>query len=110
MAGNRKNPFPWILLGGGVLLIAIWLVGVFQNQRPRLVATSTPATVEQVQRVSLQDAKEAFDAGEAVFLDVRDSTSYSLSHIPGALLIPISDLTTRMGELDPKSWVIPYCT
>jgi hypothetical protein len=110
MIENRKRIFPWMLIGGGVLLVLAWLAGVFLNHLLETAATPTPASVGQVQRVSLQDAKNAFDAGTAVFLDVRDSSSYATSHIPGALLISINDLDTNMGKLNPKSWIIPYCT
>lgn len=83
---------------------------MFLNQQSAPVVTPSPASVDQVQRVSLMDAKAALDAGTAVFLDVRDGSSYAVSHIPGAVLIPITDLPTRMGELKPSDWIIPYCT
>jgi 3-mercaptopyruvate sulfurtransferase SseA len=111
MVENRKNPLPWILIVGGVLLLIMaGLAWVMLHQPVIPVTTSTPASVSQVQRVSLVDAKAAFDAKKAVFLDVRDSSSYVEGHIPGALSIPLSDLPNRKGELDPKLWIIPYCT
>ncbi len=110
MVKNHKNPFPWILIGGGVLIILAGLVWVVLNQPPAPMKTPTPNSVDQVKRVSLEDAKAAYDAGTAVFLDVRDSSSYHESHIPGARSIPVSELTNRLSELDPSSWIIPYCT
>jgi 3-mercaptopyruvate sulfurtransferase SseA len=110
MVDNRKNPYPWMLIGGGVLLILAGLVWVVLNQPPVPIKTPTPDSVEQVKRVLLEDAKAAYDAGTAVFLDVRDSGSYNVSHIPGALFIPVSDLTNRLSELKPSSWIITYCT
>jgi parvulin-like peptidyl-prolyl isomerase len=110
MAVIRKNPYPWMLFGGGVLLVLAGLTWVIFNKPIIPLASPTPATASQVQRVSLTDAKAALDSGAAVFLDVRDRDSYAVAHIPGAVLIPISDLPVRMGELDPKSWIIPYCT
>lgn len=110
MIENHKNPIPWMLIGGGILLILAGFVWVFLNQQAAPVVTPIPASVEGVRRVSLVDAKSAFDGGTAVFLDVRDSSSYNVSHIPGALLIPLADLPTRMGELNQASWIIPYCT
>jgi len=110
MVDNRKNPYPWMLIGGGVLLILAGLVWVVLNQPPAPIKTPTPDSVEQVKRVLLEDAKAAYDAGTAVFLDVRDSDSYNVSHIPGALLIQVSDLTNRLSELKPSSWIITYCT
>jgi 3-mercaptopyruvate sulfurtransferase SseA len=110
MAENRKNFYPWVLFGGGVLLVLAGLIWVVFNRPATPVTTPTPASVSQVLRVSLEDAKAAFDAKTAVFLDVRDSSSYAAGHIPGALLIPVSDLAARIVELDRKAWIIPYCT
>ncbi len=44
----------------------------------------------EIERVSLEQAKAALDAGSAVFIDVRSSASYAVSHIPGALSFPLS--------------------
>ena len=63
-----------------------------------------------VLRVSLSDAKKAYDDGTAVFVDVRDSASYQQSHIPGALSIPLDELASRENELNPNDWIITYCT
>jgi 3-mercaptopyruvate sulfurtransferase SseA len=105
---NRKSLIPWILIGGGALLLLAGLAWVVLNQQEKSVVTPTPASVEQVERVPLDDAKAAFDAGTAIFLDVRAGASYEASHIPGAVSIPLNELSTRMGELDPASWIIPY--
>lgn len=110
MVNNQKNIFPWILIGGGILLILAGLVWVVLNQTPASMDTPTPDSVEQVKRVSLEDAKAAYDAGTAVFLDVRDSATSNVSHIPGALFIPVSELANRLSELNPSSWIITYCT
>lgn len=108
MVKSRKNPFPWILMAGGVLLLLVGLAWLLMNQESAPVVTPIPASVEKVERVSLEDAKAAFDSGTAVFLDVRAESSYTASHIPSAISIPIGELPTRMGELDPGSWIIPY--
>jgi rhodanese-related sulfurtransferase len=41
-------------------------------------------------------------------LDVRQPGEYQRSHIPGARLIPLPDLSSRFGELDPLKPVIAY--
>jgi rhodanese-related sulfurtransferase len=63
---------------------------------------------DSVPRVSLADAKAAYETGGAVFVDVRDAESYAQSHIPGALSIPLSELPNRIGELNPSDWIITY--
>lgn len=74
------------------------------------IANPTPSTAESVVRVSLEDAKAAFDAKTAIFLDVRGTENYNLVHIPGALDISLDQLEARLGELDPNAWIITYCT
>ena len=64
----------------------------------------------EIQRVSLEESKTAFDNGEAIFLDVRSASSYAAGHIPNALSIPLAELEPRVSELDPNQWIITYCT
>jgi 3-mercaptopyruvate sulfurtransferase SseA len=110
MVENRKNPFPWHIIGGGLLLVLAAVTFTVLKRPPVAVVTPTPGSVSQVQRATLEEAKAAFDKGSAVFLDVRDAGSYAASHIPGAVLMPVSELPNRYGELNPKAWIIPYCT
>ena len=68
------------------------------------------APPEEVARLSLEEARAAYDDGEALFIDVRSASSYASSHIPGALSIPLAELDQRMGDLNPEQWIITYCT
>ncbi len=42
-------------------------------------------------------------------LDVRQPKEYEQGHIPGAKLIPLSELTERLDEIDPKKTTVIYC-
>ena len=65
---------------------------------------------QEVVRLELEEVKMAFDDGAAIFLDVRSSDSYAISHIPGAKSIPLAELEGRLDELDSNQWIITYCT
>ena len=67
-------------------------------------------THPEIPRVPLDKAKAAFDSRSAVFVDVRGTAAYTVSHIPGALDIPLADIPTRLTELNPNQWIITYCT
>ena len=59
--------------------------------------------------VSVRELKERKDRGEELFLlDVRETYEYELANLKGHL-IPLRQLKTRLGELDPSTEIIVYC-
>jgi 3-mercaptopyruvate sulfurtransferase SseA len=105
----RKNFF--VLVAGVAFLSAILAACAGPTPELQVEPTATAvATPGEVQRVTPEEAKAAFDSGAAVFLDVRSHTIYLQSHIPGALSIPLAELKPRIAELDPGQWIITYCT
>ena len=71
-----------------------------------------PLSEAEVPRVTLEDAKTAFDNGTAIIVDVRSKDAYKASHIPGALLIQLGEFETKSEKIKlPKDqWIITYCT
>lgn len=53
--------------------------------------------------ISKQSAKDI------TILDVRQPSEYEKTHIPGAVLVPLPQLSDRMGELDPEKPALVYC-
>ena len=53
----------------------------------------------------MNDHKE----GSYTLLDVRQPAEYESSRIPGAKLVPLPELTDRMGEIDKEKPVVVYC-
>ena len=41
-------------------------------------------------------------------LDVRQPSEYQESHIPGAVLIPLPQLSDRLSDLDPEKPTLVY--
>jgi len=71
-----------------------------------------PLTEADVPRVSVEDAKDALDSGEAVIVDVRGAEAYAEAHIAGAISIPLTDIEFNPSgvALDKDQWIITYCT
>jgi rhodanese-related sulfurtransferase len=46
---------------------------------------------------------------EYILLDVRQPMEYEQGHLPGSRLLPISELSGRLGELDSAKTIIVYC-
>jgi molybdopterin/thiamine biosynthesis adenylyltransferase/rhodanese-related sulfurtransferase len=42
-------------------------------------------------------------------IDVREQHEWEFAHIPGAELIPLDQLDTRLGELNPDDDIVVYC-
>lgn len=101
-----------IVIGGLLLLVAAVLLALNANQTqsPEIAQPTTGDPAAAVARISLADAKAAFDRGSAVFLDVRTDQEYQQSHIPGAIHIAYNELAQRLNELDPSVEIITYCT
>ena len=107
---------------GGVLLLLI--AGGLAISSMKNTGPSAPVDISQipdehdaqglpypdVPRISLEDARARFDAGSAIFVDVRSEDEYQARHIPGALSIPEEEIPDRYNELPKDQEIILYCT
>ena len=80
------------------------------------VSTQTQANLPEseaaIPRVSVEQAKAAFDSGAAIIVDVRSAGAYAASHVPGAINIQLGEFETNPTglNLDKDQWIITYCT
>lgn len=74
------------------------------------VKLKEPVHGDQVnEELTVRELKERMDRGEELFLlDVRETYEYELANLKGHL-IPMRQLKTRLGELDPTKEMIVYC-
>jgi rhodanese-related sulfurtransferase len=66
---------------------------------------------EQIPHMSafkVRDFLSQKSIGEYNLVDVRQPGEYEKGHLPGARLIPLAELASRMGELDPRKPTIVY--
>ncbi len=47
--------------------------------------------------------------GEVIILDVRPPEEYVAGHFPGAVSVPLPELTRRIGELPKRKEIVAYC-
>jgi rhodanese-related sulfurtransferase len=72
------------------------------------VATSAPVAAALPAEISVADAAAKRDAG-AFILDVRQPDEWNAVHIPGATLIPLDQLETRVNEVPKDKEVVVVC-
>src|SRR4051794_25884603 len=77
---------------------------------PNAAPTATPIPNEEVPRITLADAKKAFDDGTAYFVDARPAQAYNDEHIKGAANIAYNELDSHIKELKTKKKIIVYCS
>ncbi|MGD8406158.1 MAG: rhodanese-like domain-containing protein [Anaerolineales bacterium] len=69
----------------------------------------TSGDIKDIQPVELNDLLINGNGSRPVVVDVREPWEYRQGHIPGAVLMPLGQLATRVGELDLEKPVAVIC-
>jgi rhodanese-related sulfurtransferase len=64
---------------------------------------------EPFSRISVSEAKQMLDAGDAVLIDVREPHEYEEDHAAGATLIPLGSVWARQNELPEDKDLLMIC-
>jgi len=109
---NKKNSIKLpLLLFLGVLALSIGGLILAQNLRKAEIRNPQQYTnQDDIPRVSIQEAYQAMKNGEAVLVDTRSETAFTSQHVSGAINLPVDQIESRLGELDPDIWYLTYCT
>ncbi len=97
-ARKRSKLTAWfVVLGALALVVLIGAAVLLLGQRPALPAEVTAA-----------EAMAKYTAG-ALVLDVRTEAEWSQGHIANSKLIPLDELSNRLGELPRNRDIIVVC-
>ncbi|MEW5990949.1 MAG: rhodanese-like domain-containing protein [Chloroflexota bacterium] len=88
------------------LVLAPTLVGC--SPAPTSSPVATVPTNRLAATVTVAQAAALRDDG-AFVLDVREPDEWAAGHIPGATLIPLGELATRIGELPRDLSIVVVC-
>jgi rhodanese-related sulfurtransferase len=72
------------------------------------MTTEPGRTVPDVRKVSLDEARAMADDG-AQLVDVLPHETFLQEHLPGALNVPLAEISTAKDRLDPQRPVVVYC-
>jgi len=101
---NVIPPLPYLL---PPILIAM---SVFSISCPGQAPTTGPEPVApSYTDVTPEEAYEMIAQHEVMILDVSTPSEYAVGHIPDAFLIPLSELESRLDELNPSDHFLVYC-
>jgi len=88
------------------------VVGYLAEDLAAWEALGLPVTAGDVQDIDVQELNtllESANGSRPLVLDVREPWEYAQGHVPDALLIPLGELSRRLGELDPARPVAIIC-
>lgn len=86
------------------------VIGYLESGIEAWEAAGLPVTSGDIQDVSPQELSAMLKNGSRpAVVDVREPWEYAQGHIPGAILIPLGQLTSRLNELDPAEPVATIC-
>ncbi len=61
-------------------------------------------------RISLADAKKAFDDGSAIFIDTHVKNAYDAEHVKGAMNVTVQELEAKFNTIPKGKKIIAYCS
>jgi hypothetical protein len=66
-------------------------------------------TADSPRRITVAEARAAFERNQAVFVDVRGEDAFRTGHIRGALSIPTGAEAQHVDKLPKNKLIITYC-
>ncbi len=79
---------------------------------PTEILVSEKGEKVMYKQITAEEAKKIMDSGEeCVILDVREQNEFDAGHIPGAILIPYTEIDQKAEEMlpDKDKQILVYC-
>jgi len=74
-----------------------------------MAGQSSGGTGEPFRRITVEQAKELLDGGNAVVVDVRNPDEWVSGHVSGAIYIQLDDVMNRVDELPQDKELLFIC-
>lgn len=75
----------------------------------RQLADAFFGEVDGAEPVGIEELIARAEAGDVTVVDVRPRLEFEAGHLPGAISIPLDELTDRLVEIDRDHTVVAYC-
>ena len=89
---------------------SIGIVGGADGPTSIIIAEKGEKTMYQ--QITPEEAKKIMDSGEEhIILDTREQNEFDAGHIPGAILIPYTEIDNKAEEMlpDKDAQILVYC-
>ncbi|MBN2388533.1 MAG: rhodanese-like domain-containing protein [Anaerolineales bacterium] len=105
---RRRSPSPSRYTWLAALFIILAIIGVvwYFNTRPAVAPSQIGGLPSEI---TIARAYDLYQQETAVFVDVRERSEWDNFHIPGAILIPLGELASRVDELPRDRQIVVVC-
>ena len=105
---RRKVKITPIAIVVGVILLFLGVYYIVANDLNK--SRTVYKDPDEIPRVSVEEAYQAIQNGEAILVDTRPLSGFNMQHAAGAISLPYEEIERDLGSLDPDRWYILYCT
>jgi rhodanese-related sulfurtransferase len=63
----------------------------------------------QVPSIGVEEARRRLSQPGSLLIDVRETWEYESGHVPGAILVPLQELASRLGEIPKERAILVIC-
>jgi molybdopterin/thiamine biosynthesis adenylyltransferase/rhodanese-related sulfurtransferase/molybdopterin converting factor small subunit len=82
----------------------------FCGLRPTPAQTNTATEETSMEEITATELKQRLDRGDDLqLIDVREPNEFDIARIPGTKLIPLGQVTERMGEIEEGRETVVHC-
>ena len=108
----------YYLIAAALLMGTLIFIGCNSAKSPNSQVAQTgksktaPETTypDGARRVTTGELEEMINNNEAFVVDVRNQASFDAGRIPGAKLIPSSEILNHINELPKNKLIVTYCS
>ena len=73
-------------------------------------ASEDTVSVQSFRVLSVDEAYEIYSSGkDCLFIDVRNEGEFKISHIKGAILIPVKEIEANLDKIPKDKIIVVYC-
>jgi rhodanese-related sulfurtransferase len=90
-------------------LLALQSLGRQRYSEVREVVDAHLERRDEMEPIGPAELRRRLAAGDVTLLDVRPADEFAAGHIPGAISIPVDQLTARAATLPKGKKIVAYC-
>ena len=105
-----KFAFSFLILATAVILISCNGANDIAKKNPKPSVTPNTNYPDKIGRVTIAELETLMKNGEVFVADVRNQSMFDAGHIPGAKLIPVTEVANRTNEFPRDKLIVTYCS